>query len=345
VTAFLQPKDYAVYQLTGHFATDYSDASGTLLFDLERRAWHEPFLEALDLPAARLPALYPSSTVVGEVTAAAAAASGLAPGTPVVIGGGDGACAGVGAGVVEPGACYCYIGSSAWISISSSEPVLDPQQRTFTFHHLHPERYCPMGTMQAAGGARDWAWRLLQDAELDLDSAAAQVAPGAGGLICLPYLLGERSPHWNPLARGAFVGLSMPTGKAEMARAVLEGVALNLRLILDALRSQVPTISAVRLIGGGSNSPLWRQILADCFQLPIHLLALKSEATSWGAAVAGGVGVGLYGWELAAERGQVVATVEPDMRAAARYDEVAAVYGELYDALAPIYSKLARLQG
>ena len=137
----------------------------------------------------------------------------------------------MGAGVIEPGDCYCYIGSSAWISIASDAPVPDPKQRTVTFHHIHPERYAPMGTMQAAGGARDWAWRLLHDDELDLDAAAAQVAPGANGLICLPYVMGERSPYWNPLARGTFVGLTMPMGKAEVARAVLEGVALNLRFI------------------------------------------------------------------------------------------------------------------
>jgi len=171
------------------------------------------FLAALGLSSAQLPSLHPSTAIVGEITGAAAAATGLAVGTPVVIGGGDGACAGVGAGVVEPGDAYCYIGSSAWISISTLQPVRDPAQRTFTFHHLHPERYAPMGTMQAAGGARDWAWRLFAEADLDLDAAAATVAPAAAGLLFLPYLLGERSPHWNPLARGAFVGLAMPHSK------------------------------------------------------------------------------------------------------------------------------------
>ena len=158
---FLIPKDYVVQRLTGKFVTDYSDASGTLLFDLTRHTWDHALLQALALAPERLPALHKSTDVVGTITPAAAAATGLMTGTPVVIGGGDGACAGVGAGVVEPGDAYCYIGSSAWISISSAQPVLDPQQRTFTFHHLHPERYCPMGTMQAAGGARDWAWEVL----------------------------------------------------------------------------------------------------------------------------------------------------------------------------------------
>lgn len=346
--AFLMPKDYLVHRLTGALATDYSDASGTLLFNLTRRQWDETILQALALPIERLPALHKSTDVVGEVTAAAAAATGLAVGTPVVIGGGDGACAGVGAGVVEPGDAYCYIGSSSWISISSTQPLLDPGQRTFTFHHLHPERYCPMGTMQAAGGARDWAWTLFGQENgrgaSDLDAAAGQVDAGASGLLFLPYLLGERSPHWNPLARGAWIGLAMPHSKAEMARAVLEGVALNLRLILDVLRAQVPTIRAIRLIGGGGNSPLWRQILADCFNLPIHMLELKGEATSWGAAVAAGVGSGLFDWSLAAQRSQVVEVVEPNPLHVARYHELTAIYLDAYTALAPIYARLARIQ-
>lgn len=356
---FLQPKDFIVHRLTGHFATDYSDASGTLLFDLAERTWASDFLTALHLSPACLPTLHPSTAIVGEVTRGAAAATGLAAGTPVVIGGGDGACAGVGAGVVEPGDAYCCIGSSAWISISTLHPVRDPEQRTFTFHHLHPERYAPMGTMQAAGGARDWAWRVLADAELDLDAAAATVPAAAAGVLFLPYLLGERSPHWNPLARGAFIGLAMPHSKPQLARAVLEGVALNLRLILDALRSSfsrapdreathgvaqnTPPIRTMRLIGGGGKSNLWPQILADCFNLPIQQLSLTSEATSWGAAVAAGVAVGLYDWTLAAQRTTVTEVVAPTTHGAALYNELAAIYADTYHALEPIYARLAAL--
>ncbi|MCX6040232.1 MAG: FGGY family carbohydrate kinase [Caldilinea sp.] len=138
---FLVPKDYLVHRLTGVFATDYSDASGTLLFDLVARRWHPPFLEALGIAVDQLPRVYPSSSVVGQVTAAVAPALGLVAGTPVVAGGGDGSCAGIGAGVVEPGSAYCVIGTSAWISVSSLAPAPDPQQRTMTFHHVHPERY------------------------------------------------------------------------------------------------------------------------------------------------------------------------------------------------------------
>ncbi len=341
---FLLPKDYIVHRLTGVYATDYSDASGTLLFDLVTRRWDAGLLNKLGLSVEQLPFPYPSPAIVGEVTPEAAAATGLAAGTPVVIGGGDGACAGIGAGVVEPGSAYCVIGTSAWISVSTTAPVPDPQQRTMTFHHVHPERYAPMGVQQLAGGAREWAWRTLAGApELDLDSAAAQVAPGAGGLLFLPYLMGERSPLWNPLARGAFVGLAMPHGKPEMARAVLEGVAFGLQQILEILQSHVPGIEALRLIGGGGKSRLWAQILADVMGLPIHRLELKSEATSWGAAVAAGVGAGLYDWTLAAARAQVVEVIDPTPAHAARYAELATIYRDLYLSLAPIYERLSRL--
>ena len=199
-------------------------------------------MDALSLSVDCLPPVYPSTTVVGHVTADASTATGLAAGTPVVIGGGDGACAGVGAGVLEPGDAYCYIGASSWISIAGTAPVIDPAARIFTFHALHPERYAPMGTMQAAGAARDWAWRQLSADGMDLDIAAASVPPGAGGVLFLPYLLGERSPHWNPLARAAWLGMAMPSDKPQLARAVLEGVVFNLRLILDALTAQVDGI-------------------------------------------------------------------------------------------------------
>lgn len=342
---FLVPKDFIVHRLTGVYATDYSDASGTLLFDLTTRRWDAALLEKTGLNVDQLPFPYPSPAVVGEVTPGAAAATGLATGTPVVIGGGDGACAGIGAGVVEPGSAYCVIGTSAWISVSTPTPIPDPLQRTMTFHHVHPERYAPMGVQQLAGGAREWAWRTLAgDPGLDLDSAAAEAAPGSGGLLFLPYLMGERSPWWNPLARGAFVGLAMPHGKPEMARAVLEGVTFGLNQILTILRGHVPGIQALRLIGGGGKSRLWQQILADIFGLPIHMLELKSEATSWGAAVAAGVGVGLYDWSIAAERAQVVDIIDPNPATAARYAELAPIYSDLYLALAPIYERLGRLQ-
>lgn len=337
--AFLCAKDYAVRQLTEQTVTDYSDASGSNLFDLNTRAWCQDMAEQIGLDLAKFPRVVSSITVVGEVTPRAAEETGLRAGTPVVIGGGDGSCAAAGAGVVAPGDCYCNIGSSAWVSFASDQPLFDAAMRTFTFHHLHPTRYTPMGTMQAAGGARDWWARLVGEVS---EAEIAAVPPGARNLLFLPYLIGERSPWWNPQARGAFVGLTMAHGRAEMARAVLEGVAFNLRLIVEALESQGARIPAVRLIGGGARSALWPQILADVFDKPIQLLELGAEATAWGAAVAGGIGVGLYrDWSIAATLARVTRVIEPIPENVARYAERVTLFAEVYPALEGIYHRLA----
>jgi xylulokinase len=343
---FLQVKDYAAFLLTGVYASDYSDASNTNLFDLEARAWAADLITTAGLDSAKLPTLFPSTAVIGGVTTEAAVLTGLLAGTPVVIGGGDGACATVGAGAVRPGDAYINIGSSAWLAVTTQRPLLDPEMRTFNLAHLEPELVMALGSMQAAGGAFDWLERLwhgegaanLHEA---LNTQAALVPPGAGGLLFLPYLLGERSPYWNPQARGAFVGLTMTHGRPEMARAVLEGVALNLRLILDALQAQEIEIPAMRLIGGGARSPLWRQILADVLGLPILLPDLLTEATSLGAAIAGGVGVGIFDSFAAADRFiHVHEAARPEAAAQAYYAELAPLFSAAYRGLEPIFGQL-----
>ncbi len=227
----LQPKDYLIYLLTGVFATDYSDASGTQVFDLVNRCWDKEVITAIGFSSDLFPEAYPSAKIIGGVREEISKATGLLIGTPVVIGGGDGACATVGAGSVHEGDAYTYIGSSAWIALTTRDPIFDPQLRTFNFAHLDPDLYFPIGTMQAAGGSYDWLSGLLQEgkeakANYDsLDVVAAMAPAGARGILFLPYLLGERSPYWNPLARGAFIGLAMSHGRSEVIRAVLEGVA------------------------------------------------------------------------------------------------------------------------
>ncbi|MBM3497979.1 MAG: xylulokinase [Armatimonadetes bacterium] len=319
-TCFLQAKDYAVMRLTGACATDYSDASGTNAFDLRARGWSDEILEAAGIERALLPEPRPSTAVVGEVLPGPAEACGLRVGTPVVIGGGDGSCAAVGAGSVAEGTAYNYIGSSSWIALATREPFLHPEHRTVTFCHLVPDRYMPAGTTQAAGACYQWFRNMLCQEEMRaakaegidvydfLNAVAATVPPGCEGLIFLPYLMGERSPHWNPHARGAFIGLTPNHTKAHLCRAVLEGVALNLRLVLDlfrghggpdtAARYAAPPngmrIDAMRVIGGGAKGELWRQIMADAYGVPVLAPAHLEEATSLGAAVAGGVGVGLF---------------------------------------------------
>jgi xylulokinase len=336
---FLFAKDYCVLKLTNECVTDYSDASGSTLFDLGSREWRLDFVEALGLDVDKLPRIVSSQSVVGCVTPFAAAQTGLRVGTPVVIGGGDGACATIGAGCVEPGEAYCVLGTSSWIAMTTYAPILDAQMRTFTFHNLPANAYMPTGTMQAACASRDWLLRVV-GAEV-ADEAVADVPAGARGLLFLPYLMGERSPWWNPKARGAFVGLSMVHDKAEMMRAVLEGVAFNLKLILEAFKEGGADIPQIRLIGGGAQSRAWQQILADVWNMPVHLPELLSEATSWGAAVAGGVGIGLYsGWEVAKAQTRIGRVVEPNAQRAIRYAEQYELFKASYLALEPIYNKL-----
>jgi len=347
----LQAKDYAAFLLTGVFATDPSDASGTLLYDLLGGHWATDLIRALGLNNGLFPEVHASTDVIGHATPAAASASGLLAGTPVVIGGGDGACATVGSGSVREGEAYAYLGSSSWIALTSRQPIYDPQQRTYTMAHLIPGYFFPLGTMQAAGGSFGWLERLfypLGDAQAmqSMDAAAASVPAGANGLLFLPYLLGERSPYWNPQARGALVGLAMPHGQAEFARAVLEEVALNLGLILEALRAQDVQVGRLLLIGGGSRSAVWRQILADVLDLPIWLPALTTEATALGALVAGGVGVGLFPDFNVVDRLVSPRPAErPQLAATRHYAALQDLFRQTYQALDPIFARLTRLAG
>ncbi len=355
---FVHAKDAMVARLTGNFVTDMSDASGMDLYDLATGAWSPRILEAAEVDPAQLPDVYRSIDVVGEVLPSVAEEVGVAAGTPVVIGGGDGVCASTGAGVVAEGAAYNSVGSSAWIALATSKPLLDPAYRTFCYCHLVPGMFMPTGTTQSAGASYQWARDQVCGAEsiaaqaLNLNfyelmnGRAAQSPPGANGLLFLPYLMGERSPYWNPKARGAFVGLTIRHTHADMLRAVLEGVTMNLCMTLDAFRTQGARVDAMRLIGGGAKGRLWNQIMADVYGLPIHRLAILDEATSMGAALAGGVGVGLYpGFEMATAMNPVAEVIEPNPQAQAVYTELYPLFQETYAALVPVYDRLAELGG
>jgi xylulokinase len=353
---FVQAKDAIVARLTGVFATDPSDASGTNLYDLEQGQWSERIIEAAELNPAQLPPIHPSSAVVGQVLGPIADEVGLAAGTPVVIGGGDGACAAAGAGVVREGAAYNYVGSSSWIALTSKAPIYDPDLRTFTFGHVVPGMVMPTGTMQAAGASYQWirdqlgqverqAAELLQISPYELMNLTAATAPvGANGLIFLPYLMGERSPRWNSRARAGFIGLTIRHSRADMLRAVLEGVTMNLRIILDAFRTQGAQIEAMRLIGGGARGRFWNKLMADIYGLPVQRLAILEAATSMGAALTGGVGVGLYpDFSMGEMMNRVVETIAPEPEAQAAYEKIFPVFEATYQALAPIYDMLSKL--
>jgi xylulokinase len=300
-----------------------------------------------------LPELRRSIDVAGEVLPEVADEVGVAPGTPVVIGGGDGACAAAGAGVLDEGAAYNYVGSSSWIALATKTPVYDPDYRTFTFGHIVPGMYMPTGTMQAAGASYQWARDQLCALERQaaetlevspyelMNLTAAQSPVGANGLIFLPYLLGERSPRWNPHARGAYIGLTIRHTHSDMVRAVLEGVTMNLRVILDAFRAQGAQIDVMRLIGGGARGRFWNQIMADVYGMPVQRLAILEEATSMGAALAGGVSTGLYpDFTMAETMNEVAQTIHPDPAAQAAYETVYPLFEATYQALVPVYDMM-----
>lgn len=351
----LNAKDYIVGRLTGNFVTDYSDASSTNLFDLEKKTWSIELIEAFGLRADLLPELHVSADIVGSVQPEAARQTGLPEGLPVVIGGGDGACACVGAGVVREGRTYCILGSSSWISMASSAPVFDSEMRTFTWVHLDPTLYTPCGTMQAAGLSLQWfrnafcqeeirlAKESGQNAYQRIDRMAEQIPPGANGVLYLPYLLGERSPRWNFDASGAFLGLRAGSGKAEAVRAVLEGVGYNLKVILDIFDGscEVPSIGEIVAIGGGAKGKLWMQILADIWQKPLLIPRYLEEATSMGAAVCCGVGVGMFENFSAIDRfNPSVSRVMPRAENRETYQALYQIFNDAYEALCPVYKSL-----
>lgn len=357
VHKFLQAKDFIVHKLTGKWVTDYSDACGTGLLDLRRRDWSEKMLQAAGIPRELLPEVVPSTQVAGEVSGEAAAEAGLARGTPVVVGGGDGVCATAGAGAVRPGIGHLYLGSSAWVAGASEEPVLDLKMRTFTWPHLDPGLYSPNGTMHNAGASLEWAagalgvleervaeWLDLSPYDL-IEQEAEKIPPGSEGLIFLPYLMGERSPHWDPSARGVFLGITRKHRRAHFLRAVYEGVALNLRTIFLALKDLGVGLEEVRAIGGGVKSRLWVKILVDALGTPLHVTKSPLEATALGAAMAGAVGVGLVrDFPSAAERFVHVGQVVEPGPGAEVYSEVHGLFLDAYEALRGIFPRLSVLE-
>lgn len=349
----LNSKDYIVLKLTGKFYTEPSDASGNGCLDLKTLSWSEKILDIAGIDAEKFPQIVPSTHVAGGVTPEAAEATGLAVGTPVVLGGGDGLCANVGAGSVRAGQTYACIGSSAWLASTSDEPVFDDQMRTVTWAHIVPGKYSPNGTMQAAGLSYSWLKNQICKYEseqaqklgvsaYDLINQEIEKSPvGANGVIFLPYMLGERAPRWNPDAKGAFLGLKMENDRCDMLRAVLEGVTMNLGIILDIHRQNL-SIDEIMVIAGGAKGAVWRQMMADVFNARIKAPAMLEEANSMGAAVTGGVGVGLFKDFDAIDRFmEITAVHEPNPEAVKAYAPVKEMFEACYQAMLPVYEKMA----
>jgi xylulokinase len=342
----LLPKDYLRYQLTADYAMDKADGAGTLLFDLAARNWSEEVCRALEIPLEWLPPTYEGPAITGVVSAAAAAETGLAAGTPVVAGGGDQAAQAVGVGAVQDGIIALTLGTSGVVFAPTEIPLIEPEGRLHAFCHAVPGRWHLMGVMLSAAGSLQWYRDSLcpdlSFAEL-IDEATA-VAAGSEGLFFLPYLTGERTPHADPLARAGWIGLTVRHGRAHMTRALLEGVAFGLKDSFTLIQQAgLGAISQVRLSGGGAKSKLWRQILADV--LAVELVTVNTtEGAAYGAALLAAVGAGVYGTVAAAceTAVQVTGRTLPGPAVAA-YSRYYPHYQALYPALATEFQRLAAL--
>jgi len=340
----LLPKDYVRFRLTGEQAIDVADGAGTVLFDLAERTWSSEVVEALDLDLAMLPRTVEGPDIVGLVNEDAAAATGLRTGTPVVGGGGDQAANAVGVGAVVPGIGAMSVGTSGVVFVPTAGPAIEPDGRLHAFCHAVPGTWHLMGvTLSAAGSLRWIRDSLAPGLSFDeLTALAEPIAPGSDGLVFLPYLSGERTPHPDPLARAAFVGLTLRHGLGHMVRAVMEGVAFSLRDAFELVRETSPEpLRDLRASGGGTNSALWKQIIADVLGVPLSLTR-TAEGVATGAAILAGVGAGWY--ETVEDACDVMVEVSdvtapgPD---AGSYDRVYAVYRDLYPALQGSFAALA----
>jgi xylulokinase len=336
----LLPKDYIRRMLTGVAATDASDAAGTLLLDLAQRDWSDEILAALDIQRAWLPQVFEGPQVAGELLPEIAADLGLPAGLPVIAGGGDNAAAAVGTGVVRAGVVSSSIGTSGVVFAHSDLIALDPKGRLHTFCHAVPGQYHLMAVTLSAGGSLQWLRNILRDAGFaglsydQLAGLAVSVAPGAEGLLFLPYLSGERTPHLDPLARGAFVGLTARHTLGHLARAVMEGVTFSLRDGIEIMRGLGLQLGQIRATGGGGTSAFWRQMQADIYQAEVARLAAE-EGPAYGAALLAGVGTGMFAsvHDAADHCVRVVETTQPDDSTAAQYERTYSIYRDLYGSL------------
>ncbi len=348
----LNAKDYMVFKLTGQFYTDYSDATGTNAFDIRRFEWSDHILEAVGIPREVFPEAVESTRVVGEVTKEAGELCGLKAGTPVVMGAGDGGCGALGAGCIKSDMTYCCMGTSAWIAHMSDKLVLDDDMKLVNWAHAVPGLVSVNGTMQCAGTSYKWMKDNLCQEECQkaqqqgrsiyevIDETIESAAPGCNGLYYVPYLCGERCPRWDAYAKGGFYGLKMEHTHKEMVRSVVEGIGLNMRVILDIMRRYV-RIDHMSVMGGLVRSKANLQILADTLNTELGILNYYDEATSVGAAVLAGVGSGaLKGFEEVDKFSWNVDFCKPNPDNRAVYDKMLSFFDKTYDLMKPIYDAL-----
>ena len=352
----LLPKDYIRFRLTGEFASEVSDASGTTLFDVVQRRWSSELMTALDFNADWFPSVHESVTISGQLSASVAQAMGLKAGTPVVGGGGDQAAGGVGNGIVSTGTVSSTIGSSGVVFAFMEKPARDQKGRVHTFCHAVPQKWHVMGVTQGAGLSLRWfrdrfasqevslAAFLRQDAYELLTQQAAQAKPGCEGLLFLPYLMGERTPHLDANARGVLFGLTARHTRADVIRALLEGVAYSLKDSFEIFREMGVPVSQVRASGGGGRSALWRQIQADIFDTEICTVA-TDEGAAFGAALLAAVGAGGFKSvdQACSESINLTNFTQPIPENQTRYREYYEIYRSLYSALKPDFDRVTAI--
>lgn len=340
----LLPKDYVRYQLTGEYAMDKADGAGTVLMDLKVRDWSEEILSALEIPRTWMPPLFEGPEITGRLSVEAARVTGLKAGTPVMAGGGDQSAQAIGVGAVEPGIIGLTVGTSGVVFATTPSALIEPEGRLHSFCHAVPGRWHLMGVMLSAAGSLQWHRDTLAPGMSfdDLIREAKDVPPGSDGLQFLPYLSGERTPYPDPLARGAFIGLTIRHGRGHMTRAVLEGVAFGLKDSFGLIQNAgLGKITQVRASGGGTKSALWRQILASV--LGIELVTVNtSEGGAFGAALLAGVGSGRWSSvpQACQEVIKITGQVIPRSEDVEQYSRAYAIYRELYPALKPIFHQL-----
>lgn len=337
VTNVLLPKDFIRHRLTGEFAMDMADGSGTVLMDLKQRNWSDEILDGLDIPRSWMPQLYEGQEITGRITPEAAQATGLKPGTPVMAGGGDQAAQAVGVGAVEPGIIGLTVGTSGVVFATTPSALIEPQGRLHAFCHAVPGRWHFMGVMLSAAGSLQWYHDTLapEMSIADLVRESEDIPAGSDGLQFLPYLSGERTPYPDPLARGAFIGLTVRHKRAHMTRAVLEGVAYGLKDSFQLIQnSGLGQISQVRASGGGTKSRLWRQILASVLEAEL-VTVNTTEGAAYGAALLAGVGAGYWKDvdEACAAAIKLTGKEEPQSAEMEQYRKGYKVYQKLYPAL------------
>jgi len=342
----LLPKDYIRYRLSGRFATDASDAAGTLFLDLEKRTWSGEVLDALGVPAGWLPEVFESPDAAGTLAAEVAEELGLPAGVPIAAGGGDNAAAAIGTGITRDGLMSSSIGTSGVLFAHADTPAIDPSGRIHAFCHAVPGKDCLLAVVLSAGGSLRW-WRDVTGADYDTLVAEAEDTPaGAEGLVFLPYLTGERTPHMDPLASGVFLGLTARHTRGHMTRALMEGVLFALRDGLEIMRELGVHPKEIRATGGGATSDLWLRLQADVYGLPVHRLEIE-EGAAYGAALLGHVAAGTFA--NVDEATSVVRTrpevTEPDPRTTETYDALHAVYRSVYAPLREDMHRLAAIAG